>query len=79
MQVWGNSQKSEHVESQEPRLEAVLGAMRPVQRPSWAPGGPSRGRHGRQEAHPETVLSAKRPVQRPSWAPGARSRGRLGR
>ena len=35
---------------QEARREAVLGARRPVGRPSWAPGGPSAGRLGRQEA-----------------------------
>ena len=30
------------------RREAVLGAGRPVGRPSWAPGGPSTGRLGRR-------------------------------
>ena len=61
---------------------AVLGTRRPVQRPSWpswAPGGPSRGRLGHQEARPEVVLGARRLVQRPSWAPGGSSRGRLRR
>ena len=43
-------------------------ARRPVRRPSWAPGGPSGGRLGRQEAR-----------RRPSWAPGGPSAGRLGR
>ena len=53
--------------------EAVLGARRPVQRPSWA-----RGRLGRQEARPETVLDARRLIQRPSRAPGDPSRGPAG-
>ena len=35
---------------QEACRNAVLGARRPVGRPSWAPGGPSAGRLGRQEA-----------------------------
>ena len=32
---------------QKARSEAVLGVRRPVQRPSWAPVGPSKGRLGR--------------------------------
>ena len=46
-------------------LRAVLGARRPVWRPSWA--------------RPEAILSARRPVRRPSWAPGEPSGGCLGR
>ena len=46
---------------------------------SLAPGGPSQGRLGRQEARREAVLGARRPVGRPSWAPGDPSAGRLGR
>ena len=56
----------------EARPEAVLGARRLLQKPSWAPGGPSRGRLrreearlGRQEARAEAVLGVSRPVQRP--------------
>ena len=52
---------------QEARQKAVLGARRPVGKPSWAPGGPSEGRLGRQEA------------RREAWAPGSPSGGRLGR
>ena len=33
-----------------------------MQRPSWAPGRPSRGHLGRQEARPEAVLGARRLV-----------------
>ena len=80
------------VVASEARPEAVLGARRLLQKPSWAPGGPSRGRLGRQEARPEAVLGARRPVlgrpeaflgvsrpvQKPSWASGGPSRGRLG-
>ena len=51
MQAQSNSQKSEHVESQKPRPEAVLGNERPVQ-----------SRLGRQEARPEAVLDARRLV-----------------
>ena len=50
-----------------------------MQRPPWAPGGPSGGRLGCQEARPEAVLGARRPVRRPSWALGGPSEGRLGR
>ena len=53
---------------QEARAEAVLGARRPVQRPSWAPGGPSGGRLERQEARREAVLDARRLVGRLSGA-----------
>ena len=41
--------------------------------PSWAPGGPSGGRLGRQEARPEPVLGARRLVRRPSWAAGGQN------
>ena len=89
MQAQRNRQKSEHVESQKSRPEAVFGDKRPV---------PSRLE--RQEARPEAVLDArrpvripswpaggppgavvdaKRPVRRPSWTPGGPSGGRLGR
>ena len=51
-----------------------------------APGGPSEGRLGRQEAcqkavgpGPPDVLDARRPVGRPSWSPGGPSGDRLGR
>ena len=54
--------------------------------PSWAPGGPSRGRLGRQEARPEAVLAAQeaRPkavldarwlVRKPSWPSGGQNAG----
>ena len=54
------------------------------------PGGPCRGRLGRQEARREaalaptearqkTVLGARRPVGRLSWTPGGPSGGRLER
>ena len=65
------------LERQEARPEAVLDARRPVQKPSWTPGGPSRGGLGRQEACSEAVLDARRLVRRPSWAPGGSSAGRL--
>ena len=42
--------------------EAVWGVRKPVQRPTWAPGGLSGGRLGRQEARPEAVWGARRPV-----------------
>jgi len=54
-------------------------ARRPVQRPPWAPGGPSAGRLGCQEACRNAVLGARRPVGTPSWAPGGPSGGCLGR
>ena len=38
---------------QEACPEAALAAKRPVWRPSWTPGGLSRGRLGRQEARLE--------------------------
>ena len=41
--------------------EAVWGVRRPVGRPSWAPGGPSGGRLGRQEARREAVWAARSP------------------
>ena len=41
---------------QEACPEAVLGARRPVRRPSWASGGPSEGRLSRQEAGNVGVL-----------------------
>ena len=63
----------------EARREAVPGGRRLLQKPSWAPGGPSRGRLGRQEARPEAVLGSRIAVQRPSWTPGGSSAGRLGR
>ena len=89
MQAQRNRQKSEHVESQKSRPEAVFGDKRPVL-----------SRLERQEARPEAVLDArrpvrtpswpaggpsgavldaKRPVRRPSWTPGGSSGGRLGR
>ena len=49
-----------------------------MQRLPWAPGGPSEGRLGRQEALRKAVLGARRPVGRPSGAPGGVSAGRLG-
>ena len=55
--------------------EAVRGVRRPVQRPTWAPGGLSGGRLGRQEAHPEAVWGARRPV----GSRLARQEARLGR
>ena len=51
-------------ERQEDRPEAVFGARsarRLVWRPSWAPGGPSGGRLGRQEARRQAVWAARRP------------------
>ena len=45
--------------------------------PSWTPGGPPRGRRGRQEARPEAVLAARRPVRRPSWRQGGPCRAVL--
>ena len=60
-------------------LRAVLGARRPVRRPSGALGGPSRRHLGRQETRPEAVLGARRAVRRLSWTPGGPSAGRLGR
>ena len=89
MQAQRNRQKSEHVESQKSRPEAVFGDKRPVL-----------SRVERQEARPEAVLDArrpvrtpswpaggpsgavwdaKRPVRRPSWTPGGSSGGSLGR
>ena len=49
------------LERQEARPEAVLDARGPVQKPSWTPGGPSRGGLGRQEARPQAVLGGRRP------------------
>ena len=72
-------QSEERTRREETRPEAVLDARRPVQKPSWTPGGPSRGGLGRQGACPEAVLDARRPVRRPSWTPGGPSGGRLGR
>ena len=63
MQAQSNNEKSEHVDSQKPRPEAVLADKRPVQ-----------SRLGRQEGRPEAVLGAKRPVRRPSWPSGGRLR-----
>ena len=68
MQAPSNSQKSEHVESQQSRPEAVVGDKRPIQ-----------SRLGRQEARPKAILGAKRLVRRPSWTPGGPSGGHLGR
>ena len=59
---------------QEDRREAVLGARKPVGRPSWAPGGSSGGRLARQEARREAVLGARRPVGRPFGPLGAQNR-----
>ena len=50
-----------------------------MQTPPWAPGGPSGGRLGCQEACRNAVLGGRRPVRRPSWAPGGPSGGCLGR
>ena len=38
-----------------------MDARRPVGRPSWAPGGPSGGRLGRQEARRQAVWAARSP------------------
>lgn len=48
-------------------FRAVLSARRHVRRPSWTPGGSSKGRLERQEARPKAVLNARRLVRRSSW------------
>ena len=60
-------------------LRAVLGARRPVPRPSWALSGLSRGRLERQETRLEAVLGARRAGRRLSCTPGGPFGGRLGR
>ena len=55
-----------------------------TEKPPWAPGGPSGGRLGRQEARPKAVWGARNPYQgiKVSWpagGPRCPSKGRLGR
>ena len=74
--------------AREPRPDAVLADKSPVEsrlgrletcsEPSLSPGGPSRGRLGRQEARLEAVSDARRAVRRPFWTPEVSSAGRLG-